>query len=174
MPRGRRRAATQAGNPLSVPRSTAVGTGFGIEAFVRYAQTLDRTARDEVLRDNFGSVFGLNVSVPDCFRVNDHCGTMFALVETKRFVDTHTSGEAGFFAELLQAGVQFTLPIAGAGWPGSLGRAYVVAYEDVVFKPGQTGILLARAGSRVRPRWHRSEVSTIGQPNPPASAKIIA
>ena len=57
--------------------------GFGVEALFSDAQALNGTARDKVLRHDFGSIFGLNISIPDCFGVNHDGGTVLALIETE-------------------------------------------------------------------------------------------
>lgn len=126
--------------------STAMRAGFCVEAVFVDTEALDGTSGDEVLRNDVLGVFGADVAVPDPVRVDDDCGAVLALIETSRLVDAHAAGKTGFFAQLLQAGVQFALSIAGAGGARRIGGTDVVADEDVAFKPGQWGILLDEAG----------------------------
>jgi hypothetical protein len=114
-----------------------MGARFGVDAFVRKAETLDGTAADEVLVDNGLGVFGLYVAVPDRVWVDDNVGAMLALIETEGFVDTDAGREAGLPCQLREAGVQFALPIGGAGWARRTCGAGVMADEDVAFKRGQ-------------------------------------
>ncbi len=123
----------------------AMRTGFGIEAIFGDAQSLYGTAGDQMFGDDFGGVSGLHVAVPNRIRVDDHRGAMFALIEAPGFVDAHAPGESRLFAELLKAGMQFAFSVTGAGRTGRFRRADIVAYEDMAFKPWQTGILLVQA-----------------------------
>jgi len=69
--------------------------GFCVKAFVGDAQVLNRAPADEMFPHNRLGVFGAHVAVPDSLRVDDDCGTMFALVQAARFVDSHPAGESG-------------------------------------------------------------------------------
>lgn len=123
-------------------RSTAMRTGFGVEAIFVEAQALDGTTADEVFGDDGFGIFRMDVAVPDGVRVDDDRGTVLALIETTGLVDAHAAGKAGFPAQLLQAGMQIAFSIAGAGRTRRVRRTDVVTDEDVTFKPGQSGILL--------------------------------
>jgi hypothetical protein len=116
--------------------------GFAVEAVFVDAEALDGTTRDEVLGDDGLCVFRPDIAVPNRVRVHHDCRAVLALVETAGFIDAHAAGKAGFPAQLLQTGVQFAFAIAGAGRARRIGRANVVANEDVAFKPGQAGSLL--------------------------------
>lgn len=111
--------------------------GFGVEAIFGDAEPLDGTATDEMFGDDLTSIFGLNVAVPYSIGINNHGGTVLALVEAERLVDADATGKACFPGELLQARVQFALSIARAGRTRSLRRTDIVANEDVAFEPGQ-------------------------------------
>ena len=108
--------------------------GFGVDAFLWEAETLDGAAANEVFFDDDGSVFRLDAAVPHGFRVDDDCGTVFALVEAARLVDAHAAGEAGGLSELLQLRMKLALAIGGAGWARCIGGALIVTDEDVTFK----------------------------------------
>ena len=54
--------------------------GLGIDAFLGKAEARDRAAGDEMLADDFGCVGGLDMSVPNGFRVDDDGWPVLALV----------------------------------------------------------------------------------------------
>jgi hypothetical protein len=125
--------------PVTVPEFrayalTAVGAGFGVDAFLRQPQALDGLAANQMLLHNLRGVRRLYMAVPDRIRINDDRGSMFALVKAAGFVDAHRGAEAGGFRELLQLGEELALSVCGAGRAGSVGRADVVTDEDMTFK----------------------------------------
>jgi hypothetical protein len=79
-----------------------MGACFGVQAGVGEAQAVDMATRDEVLLDDLGGIFGLDVAVPDGVGVNDDYGAVFALVETASFVDADFGFESRGAAELLK------------------------------------------------------------------------
>ena len=117
-------------------------TRFCVKAIFMDAKMLDGAPGNEVLGYDDFSIFGADVAVPDRLGVNDDHGAVLALIEAARLVDAHAAGEAGFPAQLLQAGMHFAFAVGSAGRTGRVEWADIVADEDVAFKPGQAGILL--------------------------------
>jgi hypothetical protein len=121
-----------------------VRAGLGVDALVGETEALDGAAGDEMLFDDGGGIFGLDVAIPDRLGVDDDGGTVLALIEAEGFVDAHASGETGVLGELREASVQVALTVGGAGWARGIGGADVMTDEDVAFERGQTKILLFR------------------------------
>jgi hypothetical protein len=67
---------------------------------------------------------------------------MLALVKAAGFIDAYPPGKSGRFRQLLQPGVQFAFSIARARGARRIGGARVVADKNVVFKGGQSVVLL--------------------------------
>jgi len=110
---------------------------FVIEALVGNAEPLHGPAANEVLLDNGLGVFRFDVAIPDGFRVDNHRGSVFALVKAAGLVDAHLASQSRGFGKLLQPGMQVALSVCGAGGArGALG-AGVVANKDVVLECGQ-------------------------------------
>ena len=78
-----------------------VGAAFGVDALVCEAEPFDGTSVDEVLLDDFGGIFGLDVAVPDGFGIHHHGRSVFALVETSGFVDANRATQARGLGDLL-------------------------------------------------------------------------
>jgi hypothetical protein len=111
-----------------------VRAGFGVEAGFGDTEAFDGAAGDEVLGDDFIGIFRLDAAIPDGIGVDDNGGAVFALVEAAGFVDADTTGKAGLAGELREAGVEGALAVSGTGWTGRIGRADVMADEDVAFE----------------------------------------
>ena len=128
---------------------------LGVQALLGHAQPFHRPSADQVLGDNLRCVFGPHIAVPDCLRVNHHHGPMFALVQAAGFVDAHPAAQPGGLGQLLQLRVQIAFSIGGAGRPGRVRGACVVADKDVAFECGQAVILPASRVKAVRGRLQR-------------------
>jgi hypothetical protein len=126
----------------AVSPSSPVGTGFGVQAFIREAQALDWAAGDQMLGHNLGRVFRLHVAIPDGIGINHYRGTVLALVEAAGLVDAHFAGQPGGFGQLLQLRVQLAGPVGGAGRPRRTFGPHIVADKDMAFKCWQVAILL--------------------------------
>lgn len=113
-------------------------TGFGVDAGVGDAETLDGAAVHQMLFDDFGRVFRLHAAVPDRLRVDHNGRPMFALIETKRFVDSDV-GQAGSLAQLLELRENFVLSIGGAGGTGCSLGANIMTDEDMMIVQRQSG-----------------------------------
>jgi hypothetical protein len=118
-----------------------VGAGLGVDAGVGNAESLDRTAIDQMLFDDLGRIFRLDEAVPDRFWIDNDRGPVLALIEAERLVDAHI-GEAGGLGNLLQLRKDFALSIGGAGRPGSSLGANVMTDKDVMLVKRQSVILL--------------------------------
>ena len=64
-----------------------------IDAPVRQAQPLHRTPVNQVLLHNLRGIFGLNMPVPDRFRIYHHGWAVLALIETAGFVDADCTAQ---------------------------------------------------------------------------------
>jgi hypothetical protein len=128
-----------------------------------------------MLGDNGLGIFRLDIAVPDGVRINHNHRPVFALVQTSGFVDANPSREPCVFRQLLKAGMQIALAVAGTGGTRRLRGANVVTDKDMMFKSGQ-GINPPGCGPdfRLKPWAGENEVSTSSAPNPPASARMIA
>jgi len=122
------------GTVNSGQRSAAVGAGFGVQAGVGDAETLDGAAGDEMFSDDFVGVFGFNSAIPDGVGVDDNSGAVLTLVKATGFVDADAAGQAGFAGELRETGVERALAVGSAGRARRVGGADVVADEDVAFE----------------------------------------
>jgi hypothetical protein len=118
-----------------------MGAGLGVEAFVGEAEALDRAACDEVLVDDFGSVFRADVAVPDALRVDDDGGAVFALIEATGLVYADAGPEIGSLHKLLDGCVEFSLAVGVAGGARRVLGTGVGADKDVAFEWGQEGLL---------------------------------
>ena len=76
-------------------------TDLGVDALIRQAQTFNRPVRHQMLGDDFLSVLGLNMAIPDSFRVNHNDRAMLALVQAAGFVDTDSAAKTCGFRKLL-------------------------------------------------------------------------
>ena len=102
-------------------RRGTMRAGLGVEAFFGQAEALDRAAADEVLIDDFGGVFGADVTVPDGLRVDDDGGAVLALVEAAGFVHANAVLEAGGFDGILEGAAEFlAVFVAAAGAGGGI------------------------------------------------------
>jgi hypothetical protein len=136
-----------------------MGAGFGVDAGVGDAETLDGTAVDEVLLNDLGCVLGLYAAVPDGFRVDDDGGAVLALVEAEGLVDAH-AGEAGGLGELLKLVEDFALSIGGAGGAGCSLGTDVMTDKDVMLEKRQSVILqIQGTGCRVQGSGFRGQGS---------------
>ena len=73
--------------------SRPVRARLRIDALIRQAQPLHRTPVNQVLLHNLRGIFGLNMPVPDPFRIYHHGWTVLALIETAGFVDTDRAAQ---------------------------------------------------------------------------------
>jgi len=64
-------------------------TGGCIDAIGSESEPFDVFAANQVLVNDCGRIFGLNVAVPDSFGIDDNHWAVLALVEAARFIDTH-------------------------------------------------------------------------------------
>jgi hypothetical protein len=110
---------------------------FGVYARVGKAEAFHGTAIDQVLLHDLRGIFGLHVAIPNCLGIDDHRGTVFALVKAEGLIDANSVAEAGCFRQLLQLGVQLALAVSCARGPRSTFRADVMADEDVVLERWQ-------------------------------------
>ncbi len=86
-----------------------------------------RIARDQMLIDDFGSIFGTQLRVPHPLWI-DHCHRPeSALGQTARFVDSNPIGDAGGFCPCPEGLKDFESALMGA-------RAAGEADEDVTLK----------------------------------------
>ncbi len=109
-----------------------------IQARVSNAQPLHRTPADQMLGDNLFRVLWAHAAVPHRLRIDHHRGAVLALVQTAGLVDSHPAGQSGLLAQLIEPRVQLAGSIAGAGGPGRIGRANIVADKNVALEYGQT------------------------------------
>lgn len=72
-----------------------MGAAFHVQALVRDAQPLHRTACNQVFSYDLVGIFGLNAAVPDGVGIDDDRGPVLALVETPGFIDAHLATEPG-------------------------------------------------------------------------------
>lgn len=79
-----------------------MGAMLGVEASVREAEALDGTVVEEVFADDLLHIAGVNVAVPDGFRVDHDDGAMFTLVETAGLVGADVMLETCFFDGILE------------------------------------------------------------------------
>jgi hypothetical protein len=124
--------------------------GLGVEAFVGEAEALDGAAADEVLVDDFGSVFEGDVAVPDGLRVDDDGVAVLALIEAAGLVDPDPRRQAGGLGKLLDGGVEFALAVGVAGGARGVLGTGIGTDKDVAFKRGQEGLLRVEDRSRVK------------------------
>jgi hypothetical protein len=110
---------------------------FGVYARVGKAEAFHGTAIDQVLLHDLRGIFGLHVAIPNCLGIDDHRGTVFALVKAEGLIDANSVAEAGCFRQLLQLGVQLALAVSCARGPRSTFRTGVMADEDVVLERWQ-------------------------------------
>jgi hypothetical protein len=111
-----------------------VRAGFGVQAGVGDAEALDGAAGDEVLCDDFISIFRFDAAIPDGIGVDHDSRAVLALVKAAGLVDADAAREAGFAGELREAGVERALTVGGAGRTGRVSGADVMTYEDVAFE----------------------------------------
>jgi hypothetical protein len=111
-----------------------VGALLDVEADVGEAQALDRTAVEEMLRDDFFDVFDVDEAVPNGLRIDNNDRTVFALVETARFVGPDVVFEAGVLDGILEGGFKLFAAARKAARTVGAFVAFVGANEDVVVK----------------------------------------
>lgn len=131
-------------------RRGTMRAGLGVEAFFGQAEALDRAAADEVLIDDFGGVFGADVTVPDGLRVDDDGGAVLALVEAAGLVDADARREAGGLGQLLNGGVELSFAVGVAGGARGILGTGVGADKDMAFKRGQAVLLRALHAAAAR------------------------
>jgi hypothetical protein len=141
-----------------------------VDALVGEAQALNGTAVDQMLLDDFGGIFWLDVAVPDGFGIDDYRRPVFALIQASRLVDSDRAPQACSLRQLLQLRVQFALSIRGARRPGSAFRADIVADKDVALENGQV-LLLQQPAYRL---GRELKFPHLPPPNRVASARMIA
>ena len=105
--------------------------GFGVQARVRDAQSLDRPSADDVRFDDLIHIGLGDVAVPYRIGIDHEVGPMLALVETAGLVGSHSSLEPALRQFLLEQLLQLGL---GGGIAASSRMAYwtlVSADEDM-------------------------------------------
>jgi len=107
---------------------------LGVNAFIAEAQPFDGPSSDQMLRDDLFRILGLDVAVPNGFRVNHNHRTVLALVQAASLVDANATHKPGSFRKLLELRKQLALAVAGAGWPGSTLGTNIVTNKQVTFK----------------------------------------
>jgi hypothetical protein len=112
----------------------------GVDAATREAETLDRTAVEQVLLHNLLRVPGQDEPVPDGLRINDHDGAVLALVEAACAVDAHGAFEPGGLHSVFQGIAQLLAASVGAAGPGRGFIALVLADKEVVLVAGHRAI----------------------------------
>ena len=75
---------------------------LGVDAGFGKAETLDGAAFDEVLLDDLGDVAGVNIAVPDSLGVDDHDGTVLALIEASGLIGADLVLDPGVFDGVLE------------------------------------------------------------------------
>jgi hypothetical protein len=169
--------ASRCGRP-TLSRSRPVRAGLGVDAFLGETKALDRATTDQVLFNDRGGVFGLDMPVPDGVRVDDDCRAVLALVKASGLVNAHPAAKPGSFSQLLQLRVEFALAIGGTRRTRRIGGALIQTDEDVMFKQRQAGFLLEVYASRLsceagtglsRVDWIESAWSVIGPKFPQQS-----
>jgi len=118
-----------------------MGAGLGVEELVGQAEALNGAAGNDVLVDDFGSIFGSDVAIPNSLGVDDDGGAVFALIQAAGLVYADAWAEAGGLYKLLDGGVQFALAVGVAAGARSVGGTGVGADKDVALKWGQTRLL---------------------------------
>jgi hypothetical protein len=73
---------------------------LGIDALIGDAQSFYGTPVNQVFLDDLGRVFRLHAAIPDRVRINYHRRSVFALIETARFVDPHCGAKTGSLRQL--------------------------------------------------------------------------
>jgi hypothetical protein len=107
-----------------------------INAIFGEHEALDRFAVHDVGFDNLVDIVRRNPSVPDSIRINDHGGSVLALIQTSRHVGAHSFFEASkcelLFEEKLQLGLARRIAAtARMAW-----IALIAADEQMPFKLG--------------------------------------
>jgi hypothetical protein len=116
-----------------------MGAALGVDALVSESQALDRLSPNEVFADDLFGVFGLDVAVPHCLRVDDHDRAMFTLIEAAGFVDADFAGEASSLGEHLKLRNEVALTVFGAGRARCAFRAGILTDKYVTLKRCQNG-----------------------------------
>ena len=105
-----------------------------IQARLRKTKTLHRFPANDVRVDYLVDVGFGDVAVPDSLRIDDHCWTVLALVETARLVGAHSAFQPKLRQLLLEEFLQSSLGgriTASSGMPrGTL----VSADKNMLFK----------------------------------------
>ena len=109
-----------------------MGAAGGINAAVREAESLDGLTADEVTFNNFPDVSFGDVSVPGGFRVNDHDGSVFTLVEASCLVCSDFCFDAVFGYGLFEFQLKDAKSIRVTTAAFIVSRALVSADEDVM------------------------------------------
>ena len=119
-----------------------MGACGGVDAVGGQTEALDRLAVDQMLLNDCGDIFGLNISVPDRFWINHDYRPVLALVEAAGLVDADCTAQAGRAGKLLQLSEHLALTVSSAGWAwGTLG-ADILTDKDVPFKGSQWAEIL--------------------------------
>ena len=84
----------------------AMRAAFAVNTRGSKPQPFNRPSRDEVLGHNLLHVARMNVAVPDSLRVDHDHGTVFALVQTARFIGAHLMLKASVFDGIFEGGLQ--------------------------------------------------------------------
>jgi hypothetical protein len=129
--------------------------GLGVDAGVGQSEPLDGAAGNQMLANDFGGVFGLNVAVPDGFRIDHDGGTMLALVEAAGLVDAYRAVEPGSFQVHLELRKKVAFTVLGAGRARRAFRADVMTDKYMAFKGCQTGISSSSHGTAQAPPLSR-------------------
>ena len=110
----------------------------GVDAALGQHQPLYGTPGDQVLAHDLLHIRGLNVAVPDGFRIDDDRRPVLTLVEAAGLVGADAGAEAGSADGILKQALQLSFAIGGAGRTGAAWFAGIGADKDVMFKSGQT------------------------------------
>ena len=113
--------------------------GFGVQARVRDAQSLDRLSADDVRFDDLIHIGFGDVAVPDRFGIDHKVGSMLALVEAAGLVGSHSAHEPVLRQFLLEELLQLGLGRGIAASSRMACGALVSANEDmfVEFRHGR-------------------------------------
>lgn len=109
---------------------------FRVQAFIGETEAVDWLSVDDVGFDNFVDIGLSDVSVPDCFRIDDQIRAVLALIEASGLVGAdaslETAGGEFLLKQFLQA--RFCFRIAASARMAR--RALVAANEYVVLELG--------------------------------------
>jgi len=128
------RFPARAGRRLPAVGCGFVGAALAVEAGIGEQKALDRTAVNEVLADNLVNIFRVDEAVPDGVGIDDHHGTVLALVETAGFVGADFAFQPGVLDCVLESAFQLAAAVASTAGTGGVFVPLVSADEEMMLE----------------------------------------